>query len=586
MKNIYSIIKQTAGNHLNDICLIYKNDSITYSDLLNKANIYASHLNKSGLNKNDIVCIISGRSIQMTTCVVGIIQAGGAYLLIDPETPDKRIEQFLKETESKYIFIDDDHYSQYDFHNKINLTELYDSKEKFEFINCERDENYLTYVVYTSGTSGQPQAVMAEDKNILTYINSYISLFNINDTDIILQQSPIYYDGFAEEMFSMLFTGGTIILPVKHELKNAKMIRNLILKHKITILPTTPLILNELNKEAQMSSIRAFVSSGDVLRFSHYNYIVKYTNVYNMYGPTETTVCACYYKCSEHDSSLAPIGIELDGYQVYILDENLCPVKTGETGEIYISGGGVSRGYLNCRASTEKAFIIYGKERAYKTGDLAYKDKNNRLHFAGRKDRQIKLNGNRIELNEIENIINKCPEINNISVLPLNDNNDGENIQICAFFMSESYDEMKLKEYCRLNMPNYMIPAIYKKMTKFPVTDTGKPDYKLMKSYITLSGNISLSDNTDELDKVQLKILMIIKSVLENRKSMIKQLSVNDSLDTMGMDSISYINIIVTIEEAFNFEFKNDYLDYGKFKIINDIYFYVMKRIGINHESA
>lgn len=194
--------------------------------------------------------------------------------------------------------------------------------EKYMFSGyCERKENDLLYLVSTSGTTKNGKLIMVEDRNFLCYLQAYINYFAITGSDVIIQQSPVYYDGFAEEVFSVLTVGGTLVLMDSMELKNLRKIAEIIDKNSVSIFPSTPLMLNEINKLDKLPSVRAFISSGDVLRKKQISNIVKNSNVYNMYGVSETTVCATCYKCSVSDKEIIPIGKELEGYEIVICDE-------------------------------------------------------------------------------------------------------------------------------------------------------------------------------------------------------------------------------------------------------------------------
>ena len=554
MMNLNNKIIKVANENSNKIAVINSGGKIiTYSTLMEKANIFAKELVDKNIQKNEVVAIITKKNIEMIACVLGVLKAGATYLLIDESSPKDKKNYIIDDANPKIIFSDD---NIGDRANTLCIKEIY-RKKITENVNVDRNEQDATYIVYTSGSSGKQKGVIVEDRNIVNYISSYIKYFNITSDDKIIQQSPIYYDGFAEEVFSMLFVGGTIVIPDNAEAYNFRLIAKIINEKKVTIVPTTPMIINEFNKMNKFKTVRAFICSGDILSYGNYDNLIGYTNVYNMYGTTETTVCATVCKCIENEKNIS-VGKPLDGYEVYISGEKMEKLEENEIGEVVIAGKGVARGYLNANPYQKSNFKTANGVRCYFTGDYGYMN-NREVYIIGRKDRQVKINANRINLNEIEKQVLAIEDITMAACISKK-NEIGRDI-IVIYFVSEKVYEEELKAYCTEKIPNYIKPIYFVKVDKLPVTDTGKVNY------VQLEKMYDLDSRVLEVDEI-VQIIEDYFTYLEIQNIDIK----------MQLDSLTFMRLIVELESKFDVEFEDEYLDNTRFNDIKDICDYIQGR--------
>lgn len=526
-----------------------KKNEITYSTLLRKADIFARFLCEKNVVRNDVIMLITQKRIEMIACVLGIIKAGATYLIVDSTTPRDKIQFFIEDSKPKVIFSDENCAIS---DKTYDMVKIY-NKQYGRKIKCNRVGEDAMYVVYTSGSNGKQKGVVVEDRNIGNYISSFIKYFKINASDCMIQQSPLYYDGFAEEVFSMLCSGGKIIIPQGVKSYNYRLISKIIDEHKVTIVSTAPLILNELNKMHKFKTVRTFISSGDVLLNNNIDNIIKYADVYNMYGTTETTVCATVYKCKKNMHDI-PIGKPLEGYTVNIKNKN------NEIGEIVISGKGVSRGDLNISENKERGFCIENNEKVYYTGDYGF-EKNNELYILGRRDRQIKIKANKINLNEIEKHISQMKSVSKVACV-CKKNNMGEN-SVVVYFASQSLSEKNVEEYCKRMIPDYINPLIIIKVEEVPITDTGKINYLEL-------------EQRDDLNEMELSVddicKMIVRRISNEEKSEIDL--------ELQLESLDFMRLVVELEDRFNIEFEDGYLDHEKFETIEDVCKYIMEKIN------
>lgn len=442
-ENIVELLYKIKFTNEKKIAVIFNEETVTYQKLYDMSNVFYNHIIQHYMKK-EIVCVICKRSIELIACVIGIIRAGKAYFILEPNDINESIISILNAMPKKVIFVETQNHL-------IDETVLMGGISGDNIANDSyvmRKGGDLLYLTCTSGTTKNERIIMVEDRNLLCYINAYIKQFNMREKDVVLQQSPVYYDGFAEEIFSMLLVGGTIVLTDTANLKSPQKIVEIVKKHSVSILPSTPLMINELNKLEIMPSIRAIISSGDVLKKSYINNLLEWTNVFNMYGLTETTVCATCYMCSERDDEIIPIGKEIEGYHLELRNMIRSEESNLEIGEIYILGQGVARGYWNIEENVVIKFMENG-EQLYKTGDFAWKDRNGILHYVGRKDRQIKIRGNKVNLSHIEEIIYEMNNIDNVVALDC-----GKMQNICVFFISNQHTIDDIRAFCqrRLDM--------------------------------------------------------------------------------------------------------------------------------------
>ncbi|GEM_PF-4161355 len=566
-ENIVELLYKIKFTNEKKIAVIFNEETVTYQKLYDMSNVFYNHIIQHYMKK-EIVCVICKRSIELIACVIGIIRAGKAYFILEPNDINESIISILNAMPKKVIFVETQNHL-------IDETVLMGGISGDNIANDSyvmRKGGDLLYLTCTSGTTKNERIIMVEDRNLLCYINAYIKQFNMREKDVVLQQSPVYYDGFAEEIFSMLLVGGTIVLTDTANLKSPQKIVEIVKKHSVSILPSTPLMINELNKLEIMPSIRAIISSGDVLKKSYINNLLEWTNVFNMYGLTETTVCATCYMCSERDDEIIPIGKEIEGYHLELRNMIRSEESNLEIGEIYILGQGVARGYWNIEENVVIKFMENG-EQLYKTGDFAWKDRNGILHYVGRKDRQIKIRGNKVNLSHIEEIIYEMNNIDNVVALDC-----GKMQNICVFFISNQHTIDDIRAFCQRRLVYYMRPVQYFKVNEIPISKTGKVDYKKLREMYDKKKQIKNYDEKS-FSNVERRTVQCLIKVLENQIKQIN-ISLNNSWEEIGIDSFTYIQFLVEIEKELNIELNDEVLLKGEFSTVKEFCDYIGEYIG------
>lgn len=367
---------------------------LTYEELDKRSDLYASYLiSNKGISHGGLIAISVSHNINMIATILAILKTGNGYIPIEPSFPSERIRYMLKESEASAI-ITEKKYSK-----NVNNTCKHIFVEEFQEITVPdiflfKTKEFLNdkaYLLYTSGSTGQPKGVIVTQENVLNYAHAFKKEFHLNQTDCILQNSVCTFDIFVEEVFPILLCGGTLAIPDENTKRDVNKLIKFMEKTNISIASAFPYFMIELNKRKILpQSLRLLISGGDVLRKEYINNLIKHVAIYNTYGPTETTVCATYYRCEPESFTKypsIPIGKPISGVNIYLLDEKQKPVLPGEIGEICISGKGVSMGYLKKSEETQKTFVPdpFVKNRImYKSGDLGIMHEDGNILFIKR----------------------------------------------------------------------------------------------------------------------------------------------------------------------------------------------------------
>lgn len=459
----------------------------TYAQLNQRANALARVLREKGVGRDDIVAVQMNRQADLMTALLAVLKAGGAYMPVDPNTPGGRTSFILADSGSRWLVMDSGTTGPEEWTGEtICLNELTDKLSENIAANSELsiDTAALAYVIYTSGTTGKPKGVLAGHCNVVAYMHAFFHQFQIDETDAVLQLASYCFDVFTEEVYPSLLRGGAVIIPDDREAVDFPALIKLINDYKVTIIDTTPMLLQEFNKlpKGNLGSIHTVISGGDVLKRDYVTGMLGAAEVYNTYGPTETTVCASYYRCGQDMPSSVPIGKPIVNTALFIIvpgnPGQMQPI--GIAGELCISGAGVARGYLNRPELTAEKFIDHppaAGDIMYRTGDLARWMEDGNIAFLGRIDSQVKIRGFRIETGEIENRLLAMDFVAEAAVTVRKDR-DGQPL-LCAYIVplqDTAFSSSQCRSQLADDLPEYMIPAVFMPLDKIPLTSHGKVD--------------------------------------------------------------------------------------------------------------
>jgi amino acid adenylation domain-containing protein len=540
--------------------------SLTYRELNQKTNQLAHVLTKKGIKPDTIVGIMVERSIEMMIGILGILKSGGAYLPIDEDSPPVRTNYMLMdsaapllltqrcflesiETQCEVIPIEDTH--------RYNGT-----RENPEKVNKEKD---LVYVIYTSGSTGKPKGVMIQHRSVVNRLNWMQEFYPINREDVILQKTPFVFDVSVWELFWWSLQGASLCMLEPKGEKNSQSLVEAIRGYHVTTIHFVPSMLNvfldhleESYDKTSLTSLKQVFSSGETLTLYHvrkFDQVLIGKKLINLYGPTEATVDVSYFNCPMGETlEKIPIGKPINNVHLYVVNRNLDLQPIGVLGELCIAGVGVARGYLNRPELTAEKFCLRhpgalegtrGLAPLYRTGDLTRWLFDGNIEFLGRIDYQVKIRGVRIELEEIEKELLTIDYIKEAAVITKPKKNDKEDIDICAYVVSDSGKEIDIPGLRRMllaALPGYMIPSFFVQLEKIPLTINGKvdrkslpqPDAKAENGYIP-----PVSEKETLLVEIWSEVLHIDKKVI----------GINSNFFDLGGNSLNIIRLNNRLKE-------------------------------------
>ncbi len=577
-KYVIQLFEEQVLKTPQNVAVVSQDKELTYDELNLRANQLAHKLRAQGVKAEKIVGILVERSVEMVIAILAVLRARGAYLPIDPDYPQERVKYILEDsgadilltTFQKGKFLSSigggisNEFCQNFTEGSNPLLKSLNSRGNNEVLYLDDDALYqgdssnlqltgnpddLAYIIYTSGSTGKPKGVMVEQRNLLNYINAFLHEFKLDQSDVVLSQASYSFDAFVEELYPVLLSGGKLVIAEKYEVTDLNILKEILLKHHVTLISCSPLLLNELNNLALLPSIHTLISGGDILRSEYITNLVSQAQVYNTYGPTEGTVCATYYRIDDKVIKRSiPIGKPIANYRVYIMDEksNLLPI--GVPGELYISGVGVTRGYLNRPQLTVDKFIqdpFFAGERIYRTGDLARWLPDGNVEFLGRIDSQVKIRGYRIEPGEIEKILVSHDAIDEALVIA-RDRQDGEKYLCAYIILKDELSVTELRDYLIKDLPGYMINSSYFiKLDKFQLTPNGKIDQRaLPEPDASIETDREYEAPRNELEE---KLAKIWSQILG-----LKRVGINDNFFVIGGHSLKATALLAEVEKELN----------------------------------
>ena len=503
---LYSMFEKASEENRDKVCIIANEEEISYRDFKEYVERIDNKVRSITNEEKSVIAVICERSFEMYGAVYGIIRGGNAYLPIDPNYPQDRIDYILSNSGAKAVVAQDKFCHLAGNVPCIDATAVLNSTEQPTKTECLALPEDTAYVIYTSGSTGNPKGAKISHKSAINRILWMHDFYPLEDNDVILQKTPYTFDVSVWELFWWGMTGRTLCAskPDEHFLP-AKILEETE-RNKVTHLHFVPSVFDlfltylENNKDEQdkFNSVKYVFLSGEALTANHIN---RFYNIYdynkiqlhNLYGPTECAVDVSYYACAPTDIDPVPIGKPIYNTQLYIVDKYLNPTPVGVTGELCIAGVNVGQGYLNNEELTNEKFIPnpFGTGKLYKTGDLAYWREDGNICYVGRMDNQIKLNGQRVELGEIEKVISDISDIDSVAVI-IKENNGQD--ALVAFCCGNEDALLQVVDYCETKLPHYMVPSKFQFIEKLPLNQSGKLDRKALKNIKVAFDSVTIKE--------------------------------------------------------------------------------------------
>ena len=575
--NIPSMFKKQVLKNKDRIAVADCNNKNTYLELDKNTNKIANELLKNNIKAEDIVMVMLNRSYYSPIARIGIIKGTGAFLNVLPDYPLDRIKYILEDTKAKFIITTKIIYNERfdlfnDYKGKVLFIEDVLENGNDDEVTVKNSGKYLCYTIFTSGSTGKPKGVQIEQRNLINYchVNKYnyeakaVSQ-NINASIALASQT---FDVSILEEFIPLLNGGTVVVANEEEIFNPLKLAKLIKDNNIEAVTCTPSFINSIididEIKDSMKDFKVFNIGAEAFPQGLYKRlkdINKKAKVYNGYGPTEATI-GCTFKELKSDVNIT-IGKPMANTEIYMVNKNHKILPIDVPGELAILSNGVSRGYLNLPKLNKERFVKIKGKKAYLSGDLAKWDTNGEIEFLGRIDNQIKINGYRIELSEIEEVVNSYEGVKNCVAKVIE--NDSEKY-ICAYFIAEKQIDLNdLKSFVSKYVPEYMVPKKMMQLAEFPLNTNGKVDRK----QLPIPGDDE-KNYVEPINELENKLCEIIKTVLKKDK-----VSTTDSFFNIGGNSL---NVMKLITQANNNGITIEYKDVFNYPVIKDLATYLIKK--------
>ncbi|MBV8253654.1 MAG: amino acid adenylation domain-containing protein [Chitinophaga sp.] len=565
-KTIYSIFEQQAIRTPDNIAITCDDRTLSYKTLYTRAQQLGQYLRSKGVGKDTLVPVCIERSPEMIVALLGILSAGGAYVPIDPEYPEERIRFILEDTAANIVVTSS---GCLPILAAIYNNETVVLSDTADF-SATADTSPLpaahphdaAYVIYTSGSTGKPKGVIIEHRNVVSLFEAVVGYYDFNENDVWTMFHSYCFDFSVWEMYGALFYGGRLVIVPKHFARDTAAFAGLLQQEQVTVLNQTPAafyVLQEAvtaNDAYHSLAIRYVTFGGEALnpaKLKSWKTTFPDCKLINMYGITETTVHVTFQEITdEHLSSTGSIiGRPIPSLGAYILDANQQLQPVGVPGELYISGAGLARGYLNRAELTAERFIANPfhsavSPRLYRTGDLARWLPDGTMEYLGRIDNQVKIRGFRIELGEIENVLHRCPIVKQAVVVVKSDHiNTSEEKQLAAYIVSNGeFNREAIINHMREWLPDYMIPLLLTPIDEMPLTKNGKIDKPALTELHTVIQHNKLREAPQNDQERQLAAIW--EEVLG-----INDISRNDNFFELGGDSIRLIKVVSRVKKIF-----------------------------------
>tara|TARA_B100000497_G_scaffold128127_1_gene173743 strand:+ start:7658 stop:12628 length:4971 start_codon:yes stop_codon:yes gene_type:complete len=534
------------------LAVVFGSEEITYEELRVKVNLLASYLQEKKIRKGKIVTIFLSPSIEFVISVLAVLKTGAAYIPISKETPLERIQKIIKSSESNLIIFNGE---QQMFFKKLDCDilnfETLDFSKQHKDVTVQIQENDLAYILFTSGSTGQPKGVKISHKNLSYYSSWTKAFFKTNINNKLPLTSDINFAAAVSQLFMSLSSGETLHI-VANCLNNPEKLFMWYSKNPEFGFYCVPSVWSlaidwfKKNKKTTNPPKALFLSGEDITQnlIKETQKVFPKLPIWNLYGPTEAVANLSYKKIlSEKEIS---IGVPLPKTRFYVIGKNKKEVTSGQRGLLYASGPGISSGYFNDKKLTEKNFFKFESQKdgivtVYNTGDIVCKVKKNDYLFLGREDQQIKINGQRIEIGEIENTLSNHSLISNCIIIY-------SDKSIIAYIKPKSSTDLEiesLRSFLLQFLPSVAIPEKWVFVDEFPILANGKINRKKLPE-IQFSRPKLKTKHIQASNIEEEKMLGLFEHILN-----IKGLGIQDNFFNLGGNSLKVVSLLIAIEEVF-----------------------------------
>ncbi len=578
---IHELFEAQAARTPEQVAVVAEGETLSYGELNARANQLAHYLRRLGVGPEVLVGLLLERSPALVVGLLGVLKAGGAYVPLDPRYPAERLRYMVRDagvavmlSEARWLArglegLEVATGSSGTVVSLEQVTAQLEAESKANVASGVRGEN-LAYVIYTSGSTGQPKGAMNTHGAVRNRLLWMQEQYQLGQDDAVLQKTAFSFDVSVWEFFWPLLTGARLVLARPGGERDSEYLVETIRAQQVTTVHFVPSLLQMLLEDrglAGCKSLRQVFCSGEVLtlELERRFWASSGAELHNLYGPTEAAIDVSYWRCArtEPERRSVPIGRPIANLQLYILDRAGQPVPVGVSGELYLSGVGVGRGYhqrpeLTAERFVPNAFSGAAGGRSYRTGDLARFLPGGEIEYLGRMDEQVKIRGFRIELGEVEAALSRHEGVAE-TVVVARRVAGASHLQLIAYVVARAGAEVNrsdLRLYLKQALPDYMVPAAFVLLEAMPLTANGKLDRKALPAPV-----VEQTASVDESDVPRTPTEEIVVQIWEEVLGL-EQVGMQESFFELGGHSLLAMRLMARLHEAFEVKLSlHDFLD-------------------------
>jgi len=570
VSGVHELVERSAAAAPEKVALAHGEVRVSYDALNRRANRLAHALRQRGLGKQRPIVLLFEQGVDVVTAMLGVMKVGGAYLPLDPNEPVERLQRIIEDSGAELLLAQK---SLAKLASSFGVTcvpvsgsweaDFSSAPESNPAVEIGSEE--LLNVLYTSGSTGNPKGVMLPHRGVLRLVHKP-NFIRLGPDNVTLQLCPLNFDGATFEIWGTLANGGTLVITDKSVVLSPQALAGTIRRYNATtLILTTPLLNRLIEDEPEvLRGLDAIVFGGEIISKPHMQKALEYSRpgaLLHTYGPTENSFTSCFHPILSvaEDAWTIPIGRPVSNTDIYLLDEHLAPVPYGVVGEIYLSGHGLARGYLNDAAKTARSFVPNPFARSphthlmYRTGDRGRRLRNGLIEFVSRMDDQVKIRSQRVEIGEVESALRKHPQVSECFVAALKAQDGGK--QLAAYFVPTSVvgaqEVCKLVElpaevleelrgFLKVRLPDYMVPTFLVPVTSLPLNPNGKVNRKALPSPEQVVETRRIIAAEDETERILSDLWREILGL--------KEVGVTDNFFELGGHSLLLVRVQKGIE--------------------------------------
>jgi amino acid adenylation domain-containing protein len=561
---LHRLFESQAEAQPRSIAVCCNRERITYGELNRRANQLAHYLRSKGVARESLVGIHVERSIEMIIGLLGILKAGGAYVPLDPAYPRDRLLAIARDAKVDVLLTEAGLLSDLSLPGVVTVCQDRDnesiSQESVENPDLDVAGENLAYVIYTSGSTGKPKGVQINHESVLHLFEAARPLLHFDEHDVWTAFHSYAFDLSVWEIWGCLLYGGRLVVVPRDVIKAPGEFHALLSRERVTVLNQTPSALRQFIYARQRmekagtanTSLRVVVCGGEALPADIARDMLAWAiPLWNFYGPTEATVwaTAMLVEAADCEKGSVPIGRPLAGVEVQVLDKNSEPLPLGARGELHIGGVCLARGYLNQPELNKARFIRNPltedpRARLYKTGDWVRRRADGVIEFIGRMDNQVKINGFRVELGEIESAMREHPGVQQAVVMLREDGERSRRLVAYLVGSPASLSSREMRNFLCEKLPDYMLPSALVWLDRMPLSANGKIDRKALPPPDPARPRME-SPLVSPSSLLQLQLTHIWEKLLG-----VQPIGIHDNFFSLGGHSLLGVRLFVEIQKT------------------------------------